>query len=100
MRCTTALITGAAVAIAVGITGTVIWLVQPSYDDVVKDCQEALVAQSEAGGKGKPDACKDVKDDDYSALVLNNAIGDLGWTDEDGNFDKNKMIEDTLNDTP
>ncbi|MFG2277531.1 hypothetical protein ACGFNQ_02435 [Streptomyces asoensis] len=100
MRRTTALISAGAVATAGIITSLVIWLAQPSYDDIVKDCQTALAAQSKAGGKGKPDACKDVKEDDYSALVLSNAIGDLGWTDEDGNFDRNKMLEDSLNDTP
>ncbi|MGW0869932.1 hypothetical protein ACWD3Z_05500 [Streptomyces sp. NPDC002740] len=100
MRRTTALISAGAVAVAGTITGLIIWLAQPSYDDIVKDCQKALAAQSEAGGKGKPDACDEVKDDDYTALVFSNTIGDLGWTDEDGNFDENKMIEDSLNDTP
>ncbi|MCX4993836.1 hypothetical protein [Streptomyces longwoodensis] len=95
-----ALIITGTIVVAAGVTSLVIWLSKPSYDDVVKDCQKALVAQSKAGEKGKPGACKDVKDDDYTALVMSNAINDLGWTDEDGNFDENKMLEDTLNDTP
>jgi hypothetical protein len=66
----------------------------------VKNCQKALVSQSKAGGKGKPGACKDVKDDDYTALVMNNAINDLGWTDEDGNLDENQMLEDTITNAP
>lgn len=85
-------------AASLAVTG---WLiVRPSYNDIVKDCQKALAAQSKAGGKGKPSACKDVKEDDYTYLVANAAMDDLGWTDDEGNFDKNKMLEDTLNDTP
>ncbi|WP_326779705.1 hypothetical protein OG481_02085 [Streptomyces longwoodensis] len=100
MRRTTAIISAAAVAVVGGTTGAIIWLSQPSYNDVVKECQKALVAQSKAGEKGKPGACKDVKDDDYTALAMSNAISDLGWTDEDGNFDENKMLEDTLTSAP
>jgi hypothetical protein len=61
---------------------------------------KALAEQSKAGKKSKPDACEDVKKDDYGALVVSNAINDLGWTDDEGNFDKNKMLEDGLNDRP
>lgn len=100
MRRTTALISAAAVAVAGGITGTVIWLSQPSYDDIVMDCQKALKEQYERDGRGKPSACKDVEEGDYTYLVANAAMDDLGWTDDEGNFDKNKMLEDTLNDTP
>jgi hypothetical protein len=99
-RRTTALLSAAAVAVAGGVTGTVIWLSQPSYDDIVKGCAKALVAQSKAGKRGKPDACREVKEDDYTALSMSQAINGLGWTDENGDFDENKMIEDTLNDTP
>ena len=68
-----------------------------SYGDVVKDCVAALKERPE-GEKAKPDACEDVKQDDYDALLMNQVLGDLGWTDEDGKFDKNKMLEDTLED--
>ncbi|NGO06938.1 hypothetical protein G5C60_04495 [Streptomyces sp. HC44] len=94
MRRTTALISGAAVAVAGGITGTAIWLSQPSYDDVVKDCQKALAAQIKAGGKGKPSTCNDVEEDDYSAILMHQIMDNEGWLDEDGRFDKNKMFED------
>ncbi|WP_331724432.1 hypothetical protein OG416_36775 (plasmid) [Streptomyces longwoodensis] len=70
----TALIIAGTLIVAASVTSLVIWLNEPSYDDVVKDCQKALVSQSKAGEKGKPGACKDVKDDDYTALVMNNAI--------------------------
>lgn len=67
---------------------------EPSYEEVTKQCAEALKEQYEADGKGKPDACEDVKEDDYTALVASAAMGDLGWTDDEGNFDEDKMLED------
>jgi hypothetical protein len=88
------LITAAAAALALTIGGIAYWISQPSYDDIVKGCEKALAAQYKAGGKGKPSACNDVKSDDYDTLVLNAAMGDLGWLDDDGNFDENKMLDD------
>jgi len=71
----------------------------PSYNETVKNCQNALAKQYKADGKGKPSECNEVKKDDYDALVLDAALGDLGWTDSDGNFDKNKML-DSVTETP
>ena len=88
------LIVAAVTAAALAIGGSVYWLSRPSYNDIVKECHKALVAQSKAGGKGKPAACNDVKKDDYDVLVISSAIDGLGWTDKDGNFDENKMLED------
>ncbi len=88
------LIIVAVLAVALAIGGTVYWLSRPSYDEIVKGCQKALAAQSKAGGKGKPSACNDVKKDDYDTLVLSSVIDGLGWTDKDGNFDENKMLDD------
>ena len=68
-----------------------------SYEESVAQCVQALRDRTE-GDKGKPEECGEVKEDDYTALVASQAIDDLGWTDEDGNFDKNKMLEDTLED--
>lgn len=96
---TIAILTAAAVAVAGAITGLVVWLSQPSYDEIADNCVAALKERTE-GDKGKPDACDGLKEDDYDALVLSHVLGDLGWTDDEGNFDKNKMLEDTLNDMP
>ncbi|RMB80103.1 hypothetical protein [Streptomyces shenzhenensis] len=63
-----------------------------SYDEIVKDCTQALKGRPE-GEKTKPDACKGVHADDYDALLMSQVIDDLGWTDEDGNVDKNKMLD-------
>ncbi|MFE4967328.1 hypothetical protein [Streptomyces sp. NPDC056660] len=65
----------------------------PSYNETVNNCQAALVKQYKAGGKGKPKECDGVKPDDYDALVMDAAMGHLGWTDSDGNFDENKMLD-------
>ncbi|MFE5217482.1 MULTISPECIES: hypothetical protein [unclassified Streptomyces] len=95
----TTLITAAAVAVAALIAGLAYWLAQPSYDDVVKGCKKALAAQGDREGKGRPADCDGVRKNDYDALVLDAALNHLGWTDKDGNFDKQKMI-DSLDDQP
>lgn len=35
-----------------------------------------------------------MKKGDYDALVLSSVIDGFGWTDKDGNFDENKMLDD------
>lgn len=65
-----------------------------SYDDTVKGCVTALKARAD-GDKTKPDACKDVKDDDYTALVMSQVLDDNGWTDENGDPDMGKILEDS-----
>ena len=64
-----------------------------SYDEIVTDCYTALKERPE-DDPSKPDACEGIKDKDYEELVLSEAIEDLGWTDDEGNFDENKMLED------
>lgn len=71
----------------------------PSYNETVKQCSAALEAQYKAGGKGKPADCKGVKPDDYDALLANAVMGHLGWTDSNGDFDENKML-DSVTETP
>ncbi|MFD6496777.1 hypothetical protein [Streptomyces sp. NPDC060188] len=73
----------AAVAVALLIGGGIYWLTRPSYDDIVKGCQKALAAQMKADGKGKPDACSEVKKDDYDLLVISAAIDGMSKTDKD-----------------
>lgn len=67
-----------------------------SYDDITSRCIKTLRERPE-GETGKPKECEKVKEDDYTAIVGGIAIERLGWTDENGDFDENKMIEDTLN---
>jgi hypothetical protein len=67
---------------------------EKSYDDTVADCVQALKDRAE-GSKDKPDACQDVKDDDYTALLMSQVLDDNGWTDENGEFDMGELLEDT-----
>ncbi|MFI8448216.1 hypothetical protein [Streptomyces erythrochromogenes] len=67
---------------------------QPTYDESVQACAKAIKARP-AGDKTKPKPCEPLKDDDYTLIVTSKAIDDLGWTDENGDFDENKMIQST-----
>jgi hypothetical protein len=82
-RRTAVLALAVAVTLAGGITGVMVWLGKPSYEDTLKACQKAITAQLYNDEKGKPAACKDVKDDDYTALVLSSAIDSLPQEDRD-----------------
>ncbi|MEU1408863.1 hypothetical protein ABZ471_42495 [Streptomyces sp. NPDC005728] len=66
---------------------------KPSYQEVVKQCTAALKEKHKGGETKKPAECHDVKDDDYTALVAAQAVDDLGWTDSNGDFDENKMLD-------
>lgn len=85
----------AVAALAVG--GAAWWLSRPSYGDIANDCVAALKDRPK-GDKRKPAVCDGLKDDDYQALLVSRVLDDLGWTDDEGRFDKNKMLEDTLDD--
>ncbi len=90
MRHTTALLTAACLLLAGAAVGC-----SKSYDEIGEECVAALKERSK-GDKVKPEACEGLKDEDYQVLLLSQTIDDLGWTDDEGNFDKNKMLEDTL----
>ncbi|MFJ8923824.1 hypothetical protein ACIREK_30655 [Streptomyces sp. NPDC102415] len=81
----------AATALAVvlaGLTGC-----GASYDETIAACRKELTERSE-GAKGKPAACKDVKDDDYAEIFTVVFAEKEGWLDENGNVDMGEMIED------
>ena len=67
---------------------------EKSYDDVVADCTQALKDRAD-GDKAKPAACKGVKDDDYTALLMSQVLDDNGWTDENGDVDMGELLEDS-----
>lgn len=83
MRRRTIWIIAAAVAAALAIAGGVVWLTATPYSETVANCQKALVAQTKAGGKGKPSACQDVKDDDYDEIVMANVLDGMSKKDRD-----------------
>jgi hypothetical protein len=64
-----------------------------SYDDAVEDCVAALKARPE-GDKAKPNACEDVKEDDYTTIVMGLTLDDMGVVDDDGNVDMDKLLDE------
>lgn len=86
-RRTAAALTGAAALLA--LTGCA-----KSYDEQVQDCYKAVVAQTD-DQRGKPAACEPISEDDYAVIVGHVAMDELGWLDDDGNFDESKLIEST-----
>lgn len=66
----------------------------PTYDESVALCRKALVERPE-DEKGKPTECEPLKEEDYNLVNAAAVMDRLGWTDENGRFDKNKMLEDT-----
>lgn len=68
-------------------------MVRSGYERVAKKAYRTMEMKTEEGGEGRPEACGPLSDDDYTALVMATAIAGLGWTDEDGQFDKLKMVE-------
>ena len=68
-------------------------MVRTGYQGVARDASDTLGRKTEEGGKGRPEACESLSEDDYTVLLMAKAINGLGWTDEDGRFDKLKMAE-------
>lgn len=92
MRIRTAITTAALLAGLAGITSC-----GQSYEEKTEDCLTALKARAK-GDKSKPTDCEGIKHKDYVTLVMSVAIDNLGWTDEDGKFDKNKMLDSLTED--
>jgi hypothetical protein len=72
---------------------TLAGMVRSGYDSVAKDAFDAMEEKTEAGEKKRPEACEPLSEDDYNTLLIAETIDGLGWTDEDGQFDKLKMME-------
>lgn len=68
-------------------------MVRSGYEGVAKDASDALEEKTQEGGKGRPEACEPLSEDDYNTLLMATAIDGLGWTGEGGEFDKLKMVE-------
>ncbi|MFJ6501419.1 hypothetical protein OG280_40930 (plasmid) [Streptomyces virginiae] len=93
MRTRTITVLLSATALLAGCSG------EPSYDESVEECVKAVKARTE-GDVTKPKPCESLKEDDYTLVVMNKAMGDLGWTDKDGRFDKEKFERDARDGKP
>ncbi|MFB6943201.1 hypothetical protein ACFWGL_17095 [Streptomyces sp. NPDC060286] len=56
------------------------------------DCRDAITATSTK--TFRPDACKDLSQDDYNALLMDWALKNSGVIDKDGNVDPDKLLDD------
>jgi hypothetical protein len=68
-------------------------MVRSGYQGVARDASDTLERKTEEGGKGRPEACEPLSEDDYTVLLMAKAMDGVGWTDEDGRFDKLKMAK-------
>ncbi len=68
-------------------------MVRSGYQSVAKDAYDTAEKKTQEGGKGRPEACKPLKGDDYNVLLMAKAIGGLEWTGEGGKFNKLKMVK-------
>lgn len=68
-------------------------MVRSGHQGAAKDAFDTVEKKTKEGGKDRPEACEPLLEDDYTALLTATALDGLGWTDEDGRFDKLKMAE-------
>ncbi|WP_460071102.1 hypothetical protein [Streptomyces sp. YKOK-I1] len=68
-------------------------MVRSGYEGVANNAFDAVDKKAKEGGTGRPEACGALNEDDYTALQMATAIDGLGWTGDDGKFDKLKMVE-------
>jgi flagellar basal body-associated protein FliL len=83
MRRRTILIIVSAVVTAAAIAAVVFWATAEPYSETLAKCKTALAAQTKAGVKGKPSACEDVKEDDYSEIIVSNALDGMSKKERD-----------------
>jgi hypothetical protein len=72
---------------------TLAYMVRRGYVPAARKAEETVEEKTKEGEKDRPKACEPLSKDDYRLLLMANAIADLGWTDEDGQFDKLKMVK-------
>lgn len=68
-------------------------MVRMGYETAAADAHDVLERKTQSGGKGRPEACESLSEEDYTVLLMAKSIDGLGWTGEGGEFDKLKMAE-------
>jgi hypothetical protein len=63
-----------------------------SYEEITADCVQALKDRPE-GDKAKPEACEEVKEDDYQTLLMSHILEEEGLV-KDGEVDMDKLLDD------
>lgn len=101
MRRRTVWIILSAVVLAIAVAGAVVWLNAESYDDKVAACKKAIAAHDfdadPVAEGGTLPGCEGVKEDDYMALILSNAIDDMPKKDKDTlDYFDNGTIDDSI----
>ncbi|WP_151898280.1 hypothetical protein [Streptomyces sp. C8S0] len=65
-----------------------------TQDEIAARCAPALKARPE-GDTSKPKECEGLTTDNYDLLVVSSAVDELGWIDDNGNVDMDKLLQDT-----
>lgn len=68
-------------------------MVGSGYAGVAEKAHDMAETKFVESGKDRPEGCESLSEDDYTALRTAKVIDGLGWTDEDGKFDKLKMVK-------
>jgi hypothetical protein len=69
-----------------------------SYEDKVEACGKAarthdFEADPLDQGERLPE-CESLKEDDYDTIIIDVILKDQGWVDDEGNFNRDKLLED------
>lgn len=69
----------------------------PSYEEKIEECRSAMAAHDFdaaplSEGERLP-ACEGIEGDDYRALVMESSLDRLGWLNDEGRFDRGKMLD-------
>ncbi|MGV9239497.1 hypothetical protein [Streptomyces nigra] len=72
---------------------TLAGMVRSGYENVAAASFDKLESKTKAATEDRPEECEGLSEDDYTVLVTAKAIDGLGWTDEDGEFDKTRMLD-------
>lgn len=68
-------------------------MVRQGHREIAEEAADTVTGKSEEAGGTRPKACEPLSEDEFTVLVMAKTISGLGWTDEEGQFNKLKMAE-------